>query len=172
MRAAECCISLGIIRVEIDGALKELARLVVIIARCMRKVISAAQHVFVGRKLFGGFGEDSFSLEAGELYRRRADDAPGDVVLHGKDVIDLGVVRFRPDVPPGCGLGQLDTDANTISGTSDIAFEQITRIEEPPDLGRRGLRVFEWKARRFGDDEQVRETAERRNDVLVMPSLK
>ena len=138
----------------------------------MRKVISAAQHVFVGRKLFGGFGEDSFSLEAGELYRRRADDAPGDVVLHRKDVLAVGIVGFGPDVNPGRGLGQFDIDPDTIAGTPDAAFEQVARIEKAPDLGRRGLRVFEWKARRFGDDEQVRETAERRNDVLVMPSLK
>jgi class 3 adenylate cyclase len=50
-------------------------------------------------------------------------------VLHRKNVTDLGIVGFGPKVPPGCGLGQLDTDANMIPGTADAAFEQVARID-------------------------------------------
>jgi hypothetical protein len=67
---------------------------------------------------------------------------------------------------PGRGLGQPGVDANAVAGAADAALEQVTGIQQASDLGRRGIRALEREARRFGDDEQVRESAECRNDVL------
>src|SRR6267378_3097117 len=89
-----------------------------------------------------------------ELYRCHADNAAGDVVLHAKDVLELGV------------------DANLIAGAANAATEQVARIELTPDLGRRAISTLELKARRFGDDEEVREAAEHGDDVLGDPVAK
>jgi len=56
---------------------------------------------------------------------------------------------------PRCGLGQFDIDPDTIAGTADAALEQVARIEQAADLSRGSVRALEWKARRFGDDQQI-----------------
>src|SRR4029077_141368 len=138
----------------------------------MRQELATVQYVFVGREGFCGFCKDAFSLETGQRYRSCTDDAPGDVVLYGKDVLGLGVVGFRPDMNPCRSLGQFDIDAKTIAGPANAATEQVTRIEQASDLGRRKAPTLEWEARRFRDDEQIREVAERCDDVLGHPVTK
>src|SRR6266850_3372591 len=107
-----------------------------------------------------------------ELYRCHPDNAASYVVLHAKDVLELGVVCFRPDVPARRGLCQLGVDANLIAGATNAATEQVARVELTPDLGRREISTLELKARRFGDDEEVREAAEHGDDVLGDPVAK
>ncbi len=99
------------------------------------KALATAQNVFVGREVAGRFGQDALLLEAGELYGRRADDTPGDVVLHRENVVGLGIVCFGPDMPPSRGLGQFGADANAIASTTDAALKQVSRIQQAPDLG-------------------------------------
>jgi len=135
--------------------LEEILRLVIAVARRVRKELATAQYVFVGGEVLGGLGKRTVPLETGELYRCRADDASGDVVLHAEDILDLGVVRFGPDLPPGRGINQLGADANAIAGAANAALDQIPRVELAPDLGRREVPAPELKARRFGDDQQV-----------------
>src|SRR5207248_9963512 len=99
MRAAECCIGVRVVRIEIDGALRELARLVVRVPRCMRKKITTTQHVFICREAARGFCQGALLLKARELYSRGADDALGDIVLHREDIVDLSIVCLGPDLP-------------------------------------------------------------------------
>ena len=107
-----------------------------LVARGVRRELATAQHVFVGGEVVGGFGEGAVPLEAGQLHRCGADDAPSDILLHPKDVVDLGIVCLRPDVPPRRGLAQLGVDANAIPGAANAAIEQIARVEPASDLGR------------------------------------
>jgi hypothetical protein len=60
----------------------------------MRQELATMQNVFVSGEAVGGFGEDAIPLEAGELYRGRADDAACDVLLYAENIFDLGVVCF------------------------------------------------------------------------------
>ena len=73
---------------------------------------------------------------------------------------------------PRRGLGQFGVDANAIASAANAAFEQVAHIEQAPDFGRRQVSVLELKARRFGDDEQVREATEGGDDVLGDPVTK
>ena len=75
-------------------------------------------------------------------------------------------------MPPGRGLGQFDVDANAVAGPANAALEEVTRIQQAADLGRREDPTFELEARRFRDDEQVREAAERGDDILGDPVTK
>ena len=138
----------------------------------MRSIFASAQDIFIGGEVVGGFGEDAVPLEAGELDRCCCCDAPSNVILHAKDVLDLGVVGLGPDVPPRCGLTQLGVDPNAIRSAANAAFQQVARVEPAPDLGRRQVLALELKARRFGDDEQVRKPAERGDDVFADPVAK
>ena len=71
--------------------------------------------------------------------------------------------------PSRCRLDQLAADANTIAAASNAAVEQITRIQKATNFCGGGIRVLEWEAGGFRDDEQVRKTAERGNDVFGDP---
>ena len=96
-------------------------------------------------------------LETGEFYSRCADDTPGDFVLHGENVVDLGIVCFRPNKPSRLRLGKFDADANAIARTTDTARKRITRVQKASDLGGGGIRAFDGKladlemASRFGN---------------------
>jgi hypothetical protein len=152
--------------------LEHVLRLVIAVARHVREELATAQDIFVGGEVRGGFGKDAVPLETGELYHGRSDDASGDVVLHAEDVLDLGIICFGPDVSPGRGLDQLRVDPNAIAGAANATIEQVARVEQAPDLGRREVPALELKARRFGEDEQVRESTQRSDDVLGDPVAK
>ena len=100
---------------------------------------AAAQDIFVGGEIFGGFGKDTIAFEAGHLDRRGAHDASGDIVLNAEDVLDLGLVYVGPDLPSGRGLGQLGIDADAVAGATNATLEQVARVELT-DLGRTTLR--------------------------------
>src|SRR4051812_5308567 len=70
------------------------------------------------------------------------------------------VIGFRPEVASGFGIDQFNTNANAIARPADTAIEEITRIEQAPDLGRCDIATLELKARRFGRNQQLREATE------------
>ena len=131
--------------------------------------VAATQYVFIGGKAAGGLGEDALLLEAREFGSGGTNDTSRYIVLHGKDILELRVVGFRPEVTPGLGIGQFDIDTNAIAGPADTALEEIARIEHAPDLGRCDIAPLELKARRFGRNQQVREAAERADHILGDP---
>src|ERR1700736_2886514 len=109
----------------------------------MRKSIATAQHVFIRRETTGRFCQSALLLEAGKLYSRYADDTLGNVILHGEDIVDLGIVCFGPDLPPGRGLGQRGGNPNPTAGAANAAVEQVTRVQKPSDLSRGSIRASE-----------------------------
>jgi hypothetical protein len=56
-----------------------------------------------------------------------------------------------------------------IAAALNAPLEQIAGVELAADVGRRQAAVPELKACRFGDDQQIRETAESGDDVLGDP---
>jgi hypothetical protein len=127
--------------------LEHVPRLVIALPCGMRIRLAAAQNIFIGSEIAGGRAEGELPLEAGELYRRGADDASGDVLLHPENVLDLGVVTLGPDVPARRRFGQLGRNTNPIAGAADAAVEQVAHVQPAPDLGRRQLLSFEREAR-------------------------
>src|SRR5262249_38268364 len=89
--------------------------------------------------------------------------------LHGENIVELGIVSFRPDKSPRQRLNQLDADPNSIAAASNAAVEQITRIQNTTNFCRGSIRVLVYEAGGFRDDEQIRKTAERDNDIFRDP---
>ena len=94
----------------------------------MRSIFASAQDIFIGGEVVGGFGEDAVPLEAGELDRCGTNDLPSNVLLHAENVLYLGVVGLRPDIPPSRGLAQLSVHANALPGTANTAAEQVAGV--------------------------------------------
>src|SRR5262249_21384331 len=140
--------------------------LVVAVTCLMRQCTTTPENALVRREVAGRFCQNALLLEAGELHSRCADDALGNRVLDTENVINLGIVCFRPYEPPRRRFGQLNADPNTTGSMSNAAVEQIARIQKASNFCRGAFRVLECEAGGFRDDKQVRETAERGNDVF------
>src|SRR5215468_2660688 len=68
------------------------------------------------------FGRDNARLD-------RGGNAPGDLVLEGKDIGQFTIVTIRPQVMAARGLDELGGDANTIGGPPHAAFEHVAHTE-------------------------------------------
>ena len=66
------------------------------------------------------------NLGGNDAGRDRAGDAPGNLVLHGKDIGKLAVVAVGPQMVPACRFDQLCGDAHAVAGPPHAAFEHIT----------------------------------------------
>ena len=64
-----------------------------------------------------------------EVRLDRGDDALGDVVLHGEQVLQHAVVAIGPDVLAGLGFDQLAGDADAPVGHAHAAFEHVAHAE-------------------------------------------
>src|SRR5215813_7994459 len=59
----------------------------------------------------------------------RGGNAPGDLVLEGKDIGQFAIVALRPQVVTSRRLDQLCGDAETIGGPPHAAFEHVAHAE-------------------------------------------
>ena len=68
------------------------------------------------------------AVHFGSANRRfqRSRDGIGDLILNGKDVIEIAIVAFGPYVMPVLRVDQLASDADTVPGFSDAAFQDIS----------------------------------------------
>src|SRR5689334_9431136 len=97
MRSGQCSIGVGIVGIEVYGALEEFDRLVIVVAGFLREYLAPTQNILVCRKFGRWFCQCTPLLEARELDRRCSHDVFGYFLLYGKDGVDLGVVCLRPD---------------------------------------------------------------------------
>ena len=108
-------------------------------------------------------------LEAGELYRRRADDTPGDIVLHGENVVDFGIVCFGPHIPPVVASVNSTPTRMRLPARRMLPSSRYRAFSRRPISAGEAFESSEREAGRFRDDKQVRETAECGNDVFSDP---
>src|SRR5215470_5492134 len=64
----------------------------------------------------------------------RGGNAPGDLVLEGKDIGQFAIVAIRPQVVTSRRLDQLCGDAETIGGPPHAAFEHVAHAELATDF--------------------------------------
>jgi hypothetical protein len=93
-------------------------------------------------------------------------DRSSHFVLDGKDILERAVVVLGPAVGPRRGIDQLGGDANTIANTPYAAFEQVAHAQIAPNLADIGRLAFVLEARVAGDDKQLGEARQLRDDVV------
>ena len=96
------------------------------------------------------------------MLRHRA----GDLRLHRKDVLQIPVVGFPPDIGAIAGFDQPHRDAHAIGRSLHAALEQIIDAELFADrLAVVGV-SFELKRRGAADDLEVAQTRERSDEFV------
>src|SRR5687767_14163116 len=101
-----------------------------------------------------------------ELDFESADDLPRDLLLHAKNIPQLGLVALGPEVLVGAGIDQLCGDAKTLATPSHTPFEDVSDSQLPGDLRQSLLRSFIVHRRRAGDHPQLRNARKTSDDFL------
>ena len=73
-------------------------------------------------------------LAAHQPHVESGDDFACDFVLDGKDVLEVAVIAFRPDVVAAGRLQQLHRDPQAVPGAAHAAFQHVTDAEFAADL--------------------------------------
>ena len=74
-------------------------------------------------------------LAIGQLRLQRLRDSFGNLALDPKDVGQLPVVGFSPEVGIGLGVKQLNIDPHLIGRFLDAALKNVRHAKLPRDLG-------------------------------------
>lgn len=93
-----------------------------------------AHHAFPLPKLSGFLAARALDLGSDNPGRDGADNAAGDLVLNGKNVLESAVVALGPDVMAARSVNKLRGDANAIAGLPHAAFEYVAHAEIAADF--------------------------------------
>ena len=70
----------------------------------------------------------------GQAHAQRIDDGPCGVILDGKNISDLPVEAFTPQVVALRRIDKLSCDADAAPGTTDAALQHSTRVQPATDF--------------------------------------
>src|SRR5205085_9042378 len=113
-----------------------------------------AHHPFPLAELLSLLAADALNLGSDNSGSDSTDDALGELILNGENVLDRAVVTLRPDVVAVARIDQLRRDAHTIPGLAHAAFENVAYAELTSDLTHIDRFTFVSEGRVAGDDEQ------------------
>ena len=121
-------------RIELDGALEILARLVHCGRQPQPPEVAAAQVELIGIHVGGATLHPCLLGTAHELHLEHLDDRRGDLVLDGEYVFHLAVVALRPQVVAVGDVDQLGGDAQPVAGAPHAALQHRGYVERRADL--------------------------------------
>src|SRR5262249_12901726 len=93
-----------------------------------------AHDAFPLPELGGILAPRSLNLGSDNPGRDGADNAAGDLVLNGKDVLKRAVVALGPDMVAARRVNKLRGDANAIAGLPHAAFKYVAHAEIAADF--------------------------------------
>ena len=106
-------------------------------------------------------------LDLSQLGLDRADDAIGNLVLHGKGIGEVAVVALAPQMGAGRRLDELRGDAHAVTRLAHASLEHIADAQIAPDLlDVDGLALVD-EARVARDHEQPAPFRQCRDDVFA-----
>ena len=159
-------------RVQLDSPPEQLAGLGVGGARSPRQLLTSAQDVVVGREIGGRLGQGPLLLDPRHLHRERADQALHDRVLHCEDIGHALLVPLGPEKETIVRVGKLHVHPNAVADLSGAALDHVAGPKLPPDAHRVDGLPLVGEGRAAADHAQVREPAERADQVLGDPVAK
>jgi hypothetical protein len=94
----------------------------------------SSQKIVVSSEFLGRFAFGAFDLGLFELWRDRADNACGHLVLEIENVLQAAVETIRPQMRAGRRIDQLPGDAHLVSRFSNAAFKHVAYAKLATDL--------------------------------------
>ena len=130
----ECRIGGSVVRVKLDGASEQGARLHIVCACRALQCRPGAQHVIIGFEIFGRLCEHPILFDLRHANRQDSDDLSDNLVLQRKHVRQRLVEACRPKHSSLPCVDELRDDPHTVAGLADAAFDQIADGETAADL--------------------------------------
>ena len=106
------------------------------------------------------------SLDSG---RQACCDPPRDLVLDGKDILEIAIVALGPKVAAAPGIDELRRHPDALASSPDAAFRKIAHAELPADLPQIQRAALVGKGRIARDDEQRAEARKLGDDIFSDP---
>ncbi len=129
----------------------------------------ATQVGIVGGGILCRFGGDGFLFGAGKFEAELFGDGAGDFALHGKDVVELAVITFGPDVLVGGGADHLHIHVHGVGDFLHAAFDDIGDAELLTDFAQVVRRAFVLLGRGAGDDFEIGDLRKAGENFVLNP---
>jgi hypothetical protein len=163
---AEKGVSPGVGGFDGDGPLQQNLRFRVLRAIELVEHDQGAHHEAPRIDAVGLLGRGPITFFRVQVRLDGRDHAFRDVVLNGKDVLELAIIARGPDMLACLRVDQLRGDADASGRRLDAALQDVAHAELTGDLPDVDGLALEGKARVPGDHEQPAQTRERRGDLL------
>src|SRR5712691_2453029 len=98
------------VEVQLHGSSEHLSRLGIRLLRGAPVVLQAAQDVVIRLEIPGWRSPEPVLLRKGQLHREDPDDLLRDLILQGKDVLQVPVITLCPEVISRGGIDELRGD--------------------------------------------------------------
>src|SRR5262249_44042506 len=128
-RPAQPSVRRGKVGVQFERALEHQPSLSVRFPRASPIVLESAQEVLIGVQVVRGLTPRTLLLSLRELDLQSRHNLARDLVLYGKDVLQLPVIPVSPQVIPRGGIYQLRGDAHSVACFAHAAFQHIAHPE-------------------------------------------
>src|SRR5262249_61803551 len=105
--------------------------------KCPRlEKLTSTQIKFVRLNIRRRWLEETTFLPLREGKSQRVENAAGNLILNGKDVLDLAIEPLGPKMIAVLCFDQLDHDPQTVSSFTDAALKKRLNAETLPNLAR------------------------------------
>ena len=110
------------------------------------KKLTSTQIKFVCFNIRRGWLEETAFLPLRKRKSQRVENTAGNLILNGKDVLDLAIEPLGPKMITVLCIDQLDHDPQTVSGFADTAVKERLNAETFPNLTRVHVRSAKREA--------------------------
>ena len=126
----------------------------------------ATQDVVVGLQVFRPLQSCPLDFDRPDLRMEGAGDALDNLVLHREQVGHVAVVVFGPELAAGTCIDQLHRQAQPLTGPTHAALDDIADSQFATELLRPDRFAFEGEAGTTIHDNDRRDAAQRRRQIL------
>lgn len=127
--------------VEAQRAVRQLLRLLDVLARHAVEMAGRAQEQVVGLDVLGRPARDALHLGEEQARFDHRGDPLGDAILQGEHVRDLALEPAGPELDAGIGFHQVAGDADAVAGAPHRAVEGVAHAKFAADLAHRHVAV-------------------------------
>src|SRR6266508_3847551 len=145
---------------------EHLSRLDIGFLSALRIQLKPSQVAVIRLKIRRRLAAKTAPLDYGQLHFEGRHNLLCDLVLHGKNVLQVAVIPLGPYVKPACRVKELRCDPDATPRFANTAFQHIAHPELSADLLHLHRLAFVGEDRIPRDDKETRDLREISNEIF------